>query len=303
MKKILFTGGGGAGSEAIYRLLSPQYEVYFADADIETISDVIPKDHCHQILYADDLKFIDHLDNLCNKYSIDLVVPSVDEELLKIVDLDTPAMLPEHEYIKIMLDKFNSAKTISNANLDSPKTIKVSSFLQGNSFSFPCIIKPRKGRGSRNVKILNRADQVVAYLLLTEMQADDVILQELIIGQEYTVLMGADSEKNLKLVIPVKVGIKRGITLRAEIVNNEIVDAACRAIHKAFPARGCYNIQLILTDDGIVMPFEINPRISTTFCMSLAYGVNPINIFYNKIDSGLEKIGSKLKRSWINEFY
>ena len=43
MKKILFTGGGGTGNEAIYRLLSSKYEVNFADADLKAISNSIPK--------------------------------------------------------------------------------------------------------------------------------------------------------------------------------------------------------------------------------------------------------------------
>ena len=32
MKKILFTGGGGAGSEAIWKSLNIDYEIFFADA-------------------------------------------------------------------------------------------------------------------------------------------------------------------------------------------------------------------------------------------------------------------------------
>ena len=33
--KILITGGGGVGSEAIYRLLRDTYDLYFADCDSE----------------------------------------------------------------------------------------------------------------------------------------------------------------------------------------------------------------------------------------------------------------------------
>jgi carbamoyl-phosphate synthase large subunit len=40
--RILFTGGGGAGSEALWRLLHGKHELYFADARPEAIAPVIP---------------------------------------------------------------------------------------------------------------------------------------------------------------------------------------------------------------------------------------------------------------------
>ena len=36
--RLLFTGGGGAGNEAIFRFLGDQYELYFADAVLEQIA-------------------------------------------------------------------------------------------------------------------------------------------------------------------------------------------------------------------------------------------------------------------------
>ena len=73
--------------------------------------------------------------------------------------------------------------------------------------------------------------------------------------------------------------IKKGITIRAYTENNEIVSKACVEIHNKFPTFGCYNIQLILDNKNNVLPFEINPRISTTICLVLASGVDPINLF------------------------
>ena len=37
-KKILITGGGGSGAEAINSLVNSKYKLYFADADIKSIS-------------------------------------------------------------------------------------------------------------------------------------------------------------------------------------------------------------------------------------------------------------------------
>ncbi len=80
---------------------------------------------------------------------------------------------------------------------------------------------------------------------------------------------------------------------------------ACRLIHQAFPTKGCYNIQLMLTTEGLVMPFEINPRVSTTYCLVVAANVDPIEIFLRK--KNLDKLalfssGLQLRRHWRNYF-
>ena len=77
--------------------------------------------------------------------------------------------------------------------------------------------------------------------------------------------------------------------------NNSDVVRGCELIHKANPTKGCYNIQLILTSDGTVMPFEINPRISTTYCLTVASGIDPIDIFLQNDNlNGLMKIKKQL---------
>ena len=54
----------------------------------------------------------------------------------------------------------------------------------------------------------------------------DIVLQEIIEGQEYTIMMVADNRSRLMAIVPVKVNIKRGITLRAITDDNPIVISA-----------------------------------------------------------------------------
>ena len=84
---------------------------------------------------------------------------------------------------------------------------------------------------------------------------EDAVAQEMLY-EEYTVSVIADTFKRLHSVIPIKVGIKRGITIRAEVDFNEKVINACAKIHESLPTSSTYNIQLMLLDDGSVMPFE-----------------------------------------------
>ena len=123
-------------------------------------------------------------------------------------------------------------------------------------------------------------------------------------------MMAADRASQLRAVVPVKVGIKKGITLRAETDRDEHVIAACAAIHAAQPVPGCYNIQLVKTEAGEVKPFEINPRISTTACLALAAGIDFISIYLGESQGSVNapdrlmsfSHGVKLRRTWLNEF-
>ena len=171
---------------------------------------------------------------------------------------------------------------------------------------FPCIAKPRSGRGSRGVHVVGSVEQARGYLGLYGLAADEVVAQERLGGREFTVMMAADRDGELFAVVPVLVHVKRGITVLAETADDDAVIGACRAIHRALPTRGFYNIQCMATPDGRVAPFEINPRVSTTFCLALeALEVDPIAVFmgWAPRPEGLAAFhsGLRLRRFWYNQ--
>jgi len=309
--RLLFTGGGGAGAEALERLLRDLYEVHFADADNDAKPYLIPLSNWHQIPFASALTFIEELDHLCRNLAVDVLIPGVDEELLPIAQarnsMKCEVLLPSTAFVRTHLDKLTSNSLLHSHGLPVPKT---ESLPERRNVPFPCIVKPRQGRGSRGVAIVHSRRDLEAHVFLSRRRPEDFIVQELLQGQEYTVMMAADRTGRLRAVVPVRVGIKRGITLRAETDADAAVIAACAAIHASDPTPGCYNIQLVKTKAGEVKPFEINPRISTTTCLALAAGVNFVDIFFgdkereNYGESGLLPFrdGLELRRSWHNEF-
>ena len=101
-------------------------------------------------------------------------------------------------------------------------------------------------------------------------------------GQEYTILMSANNKKKLLGINIVKVIEKKGITITAATSKNDRILEFCKDFHEKIPTKGCYNIQLIHCIDGRIVPFEINPRISTTMCLALYSGIDPIENYYNK---------------------
>lgn len=308
-KKILFTGGGGSGSEGLFKLLEGKYEVHFADADVDSKPYSIPLNRWHRIDKASSLNFLDSIKKLCYKHSIDVLIPSVDEELIPLAlareSLKFEMLLPSLDFIETHLDKLKSNSKLNSQNLPVPKTDLIG---ERRSIVFPCIIKPKTGRGSRDVRVIESEEELQAHVLLSHRKSEDFILQEQLIGQEYTVLMVANRQKSLKAIVPVKVGLKKGITLRATTDFDSSIVAACFAIHLSWPVSGCYNIQLIKTESGEIKPFEINPRVSTTTCLAVAAGVDFISLYLSDEKSEKVKLFSfkndlALRRSWFNEFY
>jgi carbamoyl-phosphate synthase large subunit len=305
---VLFTGGGGAGSEALHRLLRDRYDVHFADADPQARPHPVPSEAWHQIPFAAAPDFMDRLRDLCRRLDVDLLAPGVDEELLVIsrdrASVARHVLLPPTEFIETHLDKLASARLLHSLGLPAPVT---GTLQDRRGVSFPCIVKPRRGRGSRHVAVVDSEEELRAHVLLSRRNADDFIVQERLHGQEYTVTMVADRTATLRAVVPVKVGWKRGITLRAATDRDDTVIAACAAIHRAQPAAGCFNIQLIKSNAGEVKPFEINPRISTTTCLALAAGIDFVDLYLNgaarPAAAGLVAFQDRyrLTRSWHNE--
>jgi len=161
--------------------------------------------------------------------------------------------------------------------IPAPKTILASNPIP--SMQYPVIVKPRKGRGSRNVYTISSYHKLVPFIESLDGNKEDWIVQEKIKGAEYTIQVCAAPNLSLVIVAPLLVHEKRGSTIEAELVEDLEIERYCRLIHKNFNPHGCYNVQLIKSDSGIINCFEINPRISTTFCVLLEAGLDPFSLF------------------------
>lgn len=305
--RVLFTGGGGAGSGSLWQQLSSRYDVHFADADPSRIPPEIPSDHRHQLPLARAAGFVSGLSRVLEKARIDVLVPGVDEELLPIAHArdsgglpDCRVLMPATEDITRCLDKLEFTRRAADAGLRVPRTERLDQ--RGEWSAFPCIVKPRTGRGSAGVGVMPDRRALDGWSMVVP-DAQEVIVQTLISGTEYTVQVVADADGRLSAIVPVRVHSKRGITVSAITEAMPAVIAACRDMHAAFPTAAVVNVQGMLDAEGSFWPFEVNPRVSTTLCLVVAAGVDPIDVF---LDSGVSRsagtvdfiTGLSLERFW-----
>ena len=304
-KKILFTGGGGAATEALWRFLSNKYDLYFGDACVDSIDDRIPADRKVSLPFANDPQFLSRLAEISDSLQLDMIVPGVDEELPVLCDnrhKNLPEIFaPPADFVRLMLDKLDCMNALQKAGLSVPQTRPITEAAQ---IGFPLIVKPRSGRGSRGVCVLTSEQEIAAYQLLYKAQPETLLAQQLGKGDEYTILVAGNRQGELTAIVPVLIEQKRGITIRARTDLNENIIQYVKAFHAVFKPHGVYNIQCMLTADGQVLPFEINPRISTTFCLSVAAGFDPFAEARVDQDSiFLPRETICLKRNWFNNIY
>lgn len=158
--RVLFTGGGGAGTEALWELLSGRHELHFADADVRRVNPIVPRSRAHEIPFASHPDFCEVLRRLCRDLLIDVLVPGVDEELEQLSMRraefgPTVILLPTFAFTRTMLDKLEFARSLLAAGAPVPRTQSLADL--GPWTAFPCIVKPRRGRGSRGSRLWRTA--------------------------------------------------------------------------------------------------------------------------------------------------
>lgn len=304
--RLLMTGGGGAGTEGLERLWRDVHEVHFADADPAAIPPSVPSHRRHGIPMAGP-QWPAAIADLCRSLSIEVLVATVDEELPfvpTVVDLvpTLQPLVPSATFVRLMKDKLSSMVALREAGLDAPRTQTLD---RAADIGFPCLVKPRDGRGSRGVHILDTQRQLEGYAALSGRPADQLVVQEVLKGQEWTVYVSADRGGRLRSVVPMRVDLKRGVTVRAETVFHPGIIDYCRAIHDRFPTAGPFNVQLMETVDGRLAAFEVNPRVSTTLCLAVAAGADPVADFTLAEQTAALRpfvAGVRLRRNWLNHF-
>ena len=248
MKRILITGAGGAGSIEIWKLLKKKYKLYFCDQDISLIHNSIPDNRKFQVPFAKNSLFIKSIYSIIKKLKINLIVPTVDEEISVFLSKKNNMQnifCPPKEISLVFLDKFKTSIFLKNNNFNDLNSliVKRKKFFPKNK---NLIVKPRFGRGSIMIHRISSYSQFKSYLNLYKLKAADVIVQKFVKGQEYTIFVDTDENGQLKSIVPVKVLRKKGVTLHGITDNNKKIIDFVKKLNTKFKSQNSFNLQLII---------------------------------------------------------
>jgi len=239
---------------------------------------------------CDTNEFIDWLIDICQIQSIDLILTGV-EEIISAIDLnlqqlnsETKAFFlsPGNRVLGICSDKLKTCSWLKKNNLNFPDFAKENSLSELKALvkrvGFPMIVKPKQGKGSLGVKLLNDEKELLKYV-----GDQDNIIQECIGNENTEFTVGCYIDKTSKIhMIILRRKLSDGKTVFAEVTNNTSITKECERICKALDTKGSINIQLRLNAEGEPVCFEINSRLSGTTAMRANFGFNDVEALINE---------------------
>jgi len=292
-KNILFTGGGGIGNELIWKILNNKYNLFFCDNLVENVDPIIPKKKVFRISKVNTKNYINEIKKLCKTHNIDLIVPGIDEELLKLSknkNVLPELFLPNYETIYTCNNKWRFYNFCLKNELDVPLTSLAKNFNK-NKHSKKIILKPIYGRGSKGIFISNNLDEtkVLLKLLRKKKLLENYIVQDFIKGSEYTVT--CCNLHGFSYIFPLNVLEKKGITIKAIYKKETKLLNEIDKLNNILNHQKIFNVQLIKTQKKFFL-LEINPRVSTTFCLLLKNKFDPftsqkikkLNVTFKKLN-------------------
>ncbi len=275
--RILVTGAGGASAISVWKSLGKEHEIFMADIDPCAAGlYLVSQDKRFIIPPGNSADFIPTLINLCEFHQIDLLIPTVDFELLPIArhkaEFSAKAVkipLSSVETLELCRDKYKLLQCCEATGL-TPSFILLTENTETAAFDFPCFAKPRKGAGSRGAIIIE--NQRALDLLPKD---SSYLVQELLPGDEYSVDVYIHSKGYPLAAVPrLRLKIDSGIAVACQTKNDPVI--AEMALKIAMEAGIVYvaNIQFKANAKGEYKLLEINPRFPGTLPLTAAAGID-----------------------------
>lgn len=285
METILVTGVGGAGGIGAIRAIQREtaHEVVGVDMD-PAAPGLHLADESGLVPPAAHERWPAAMRRLVDTHDVDVVVPLVDEELRRLPELsdalpgDVPVVAPRPDVVEVALDKYRTSQSLAAAGHTVPDTWLATEAERVPETAFPLVAKPRHGRGSRGVERLASPAELEAYLLHSDRERTEVVLQEYLSGTEFTTSVVATTDDRLLAVVPKEAIEKAGCTTRGVTRTAPAVAESCRRLFETLQPAGPMNVQQIVDDTGTPSTIEINPRFSSTACLTVAAGVDEFDL-------------------------
>ncbi len=254
----------------------PNSKVYTAEANPEWASACRISDGYFTIPRVDDENYINSILDLCKHNEINVVIPTIDTELLvlshakELFSLNNiQIIVSDIDFISKCRDKRLTNFLFSELNIDVPRTINK------ENPTFPVFIKPYDGSLSKDIYLISKKEDLTDSILINP----KLMFMEYISPvdfQEYSVDAYYDKNNILKCLVPrLRIEVRGGEISKGRTEKGKFYNTLKEKLHYLKGAVGCLTIQFFIgkTNDEIV-GIEINPRFGGGFPLSFASGAN-----------------------------
>jgi carbamoyl-phosphate synthase large subunit len=276
MTRVLVTGAGGPAGIAVIRSLLERAdaEVYVGDMDGWASGLYLVPANRRRILQPGlSPNFVDEIKLLCAHDGIDVVISTVDVELPPLArrraELGAVLAAPSLATLDVTLDKWELAQRCSRL-LRVPVTRLLNEDGIRLNWTFPVIVKPRRGAGSRGVRLV--ADRAALEALGVD---EALIIQEHLPGDEFSVDVLADLDGHVVAAVPrTRTRVDSGVSIAGRTVHDDGLESTAAAVANAIGLTGVANIQLRRDTEGVPALLEVNPRFPGALPLTIAAGVD-----------------------------
>lgn len=277
MTNVLVTGAGGAAGVAVIRELTNLGHCVVS-TDVDPLAAGLYLAEVHAVVpAAADPNFVHALADIVNRHDVEAVICTVSEEMVALAQVGdhvglAPIWLPALDAIEACVDKWRFALLATRHQIPIPAT----SLGNASATPGPWIVKPRFGRGSRDIYAVDDPEELTWACRRTPQP----VVQTRVEGCEFTVDLLTDRTAKLVGAVPRwRLETKAGISTKGRtFVNDRVVQVSERTL-AALGLRGAANLQGFVTKDGEVVVIEVNPRFSGALPLSLAAGAELVDEF------------------------
>lgn len=240
-------------------------------------------DKAYTLPAVKDSKYIEKLLDICKEENISLIIPTIDTELevlskniKKFNSFGSDVLISSPDTVKITQDKMETFKFFKSIGIKTPESYVTGMEYKGE---FPCFIKPISGSSSINAfKAKNKKE-----LEFFKYYIGDYIIQDLIVGEEYTIDVFCDFDGEPIYITPrIRISTRSGKVNKTKIHNDPILIDQVLRIIKALKPKGPLTVQAIRSEkDDEYYFIEINARFGGGSPLSMMAGANSAEALYD----------------------
>jgi carbamoyl-phosphate synthase large subunit len=259
---------------------------------------------------SDQDRYMDFLKAVISAEQVDAFLPISEPEIGvlnerrdEMESLGVKLLLNNQLIIDNFLDKLKTAYFLTSLEIRTPRTILLQDY--NGAIGFPLIIKPRRGYGSKRLWKVED-DEDLAYVK----KKDDgsLIVQEYLgrVDEEYTTGVFSDGRNVSSITFKRRLGFG-GLSAEAVYYESPFLEELAEKIASATGLRGCFNIQSRRIDENLFVPFEINPRLSSTLPFRKHFGFDDavwwLNILFEGNYSYIKKFKAGKVVRFVSDYY
>ncbi len=271
--------GGDLGQSVVKCLRDSSYHPYISGCDMNPFAG--GRADVDEFFPAPPVKdkpqYMDFLLRIIKEKRINYVFLTADVEIIffnenrgSFRETNAVFVVSEKHIIDTFMDKYQTAAFFKEKGIPYPQTWMPSQY--DNQPGFPLILKKRRGSGSQRLIKVNDAEELQFYLK----RNNDMIVQEYLPGEdnEYTAALFKHGETIHTITFKRKLA-PGGFSQQVELVTDESIKEFPVKLARQLAFQGSINVQFRRIDRGCV-PFEINPRFSSTVYFRHRFGFKDV---------------------------